>query len=372
MGEGGVKILFLVYHNLVSHSGISKKILSQVDGLRASGADVRLCTLRINADGSKDRTAGEEVIRHFGFGVKAKIARRVSYSDIIDYVRSEGIGTVYIRYDINSDPFTVAFVRRLRRLGVKVLCEIPTYPYDGEFKGQSKGLKLQHVIDKCFRKAFFSHCHKAVVYVDEERVFGCPTIKISNGVDFGRVPLAPEPDFSGGLRMLSVANVHLWHGLDRLIAGMGAHPEIPCELHIVGDGLESIFEQYRSQIAALGLEERVKILGPMFGEALDAEFAWCNLAVGSLGRHRSGINSIKTLKNREYAARGRAFFYSEQDSDFDDAPYVFRCPADESPVDIPALQEFAASVALSPSEIRQSALPLSWAEQMKKVLKDGS
>ena len=78
MGESDVKILFLVYHSLVSHSGISKKIRSQVDGLRACGADVRLCTLRINADGSKDRTAGDTVIRHFGFGVKAKIAKRVS------------------------------------------------------------------------------------------------------------------------------------------------------------------------------------------------------------------------------------------------------------------------------------------------------
>mgnify|MGYP000644641746 CR=1 FL=1 len=40
-------------------------------------------------------------------------------------------------------------------------------------------------------------------------------------------------------------------------------------------------------------------------------FEQADFAIGSLGRHRSGITHIKTLKNREYAARGLAFTYSE-------------------------------------------------------------
>lgn len=63
-------------------------------------------------------------------------------------------------------------------------------------------------------------------------------------------------------------------------------------------------------------------------------FNQCDFGIGSLGRHRSGIDKIKTLKNREYAARGIPFIYSETDEDFEQMPYVLKAPADESPIDI--------------------------------------
>lgn len=50
------------------------------------------------------------------------------------------------------------------------------------------------------------------------------------------------------------------------------------------------------------------------------------MGIASLGRHRNGITRIKTLKNREYAARGIPFVYSENDSDFDGMPYVMKAP----------------------------------------------
>lgn len=78
------------------------------------------------------------------------------------------------------------------------------------------------------------------------------------------------------------------------------------------------------------LEEYVILHGPLHGEELDEQFERADFAIGSLGRHRSGITEIKTLKNREYAARGFAFTYSETDADFDAMPYVWKVPADES------------------------------------------
>lgn len=362
------KILFLVYHGLSSHSGISKKILAQVDGLRANGADVRLCTLEIAADGTKSRVVDGTPIRVFGSGLMAKIRKHTSYSDIVSYVADNGMDTVYIRYDINSDPFTVALVRQLHRSGLKVIVEIPTWPYDGEFKGQSLPLRLQLLVDKCFRKRFWSFCDRALVYTDDREVIGCKTINISNGVDFSKISTVPEREHSGRMRMLSVANIHLWHGLDRLIRGMGEKPEVDCCLHIVGDGLPEIFESYRELAKKYGIEDRVMILGPKFGKELDDEFDWADIAVGSLGRHRSGITDIKTLKNREYAARGLAFFYSEHDSDFDTRPYVFKVPADESPVDVEAVRTFLDGVGMSPADIRASISSLSWKNQMSAIL----
>ena len=94
-----------------------------------------------------------------------------------------------------------------------------------------------------------------------------------------------------------------------------------------------------------------------------------DMAIGSLARHRSGITNIKTLKNREYAARGLSFIYSEQDSDFENKAYILKVPADESPININKIIDFHKRLKLNPSEIRNSILSLSWEAQMDKVLK---
>lgn len=364
-----MRLLFFVYHALSDHSGISKKIKAQVNGLAANGNEVSLCTLKIDPDGTQKRVCDGKVIRTFGNGLKSKFVKRISYKDVIEYVRDNGIEGIYIRYDINSNPFTTGFVRRLRKMGVVVFVEIPTWPYDGEFKGQAFKFQVQIAADKLFRKRFFKNVDRVVTCAPVDAIFGIPTIVNSNGIDFDNIPMIKETPDRSGLRMLSVANIHLWHGLDRLIEGIAANPQIPAELHIVGDGLPDIIEGYRTLIDKYSLGDRIKILGPMFGEALDNEFNWANIAVGSLGRHRSGINTIKTLKNREYAARGLAFFYSEDDEDFDDAEYIFKMAPDESPADLAGLWDFFRKQEMEPGRIRESVRGLSWEAQLSGVTK---
>lgn len=74
------------------------------------------------------------------------------------------------------------------------------------------------------------------------------------------------------------------------------------------------------------------------------------------------------MKNREYAARGFAFTYSEIDEDFDHMPYVWKVTPDESPVDIQRLIDFRKTLKMTPVEIRESVCPLSWRAQMQKVI----
>jgi hypothetical protein len=121
-------------------------------------------------------------------------------------------------------------------------------------------------------------------------------------------------------------------------------------------------------IEQAGLQEVVKLHGPLHGEALDAAFAGADMAVGSLARHRTGITRIKTLKNREYAARGIPFVYSEEDEDFDAQPYVLKVPADETPIRIEDLVAFYTSQAWDSAAIRRSVEKLTWKVQMQKVV----
>ena len=117
------------------------------------------------------------------------------------------------------------------------------------------------------------------------------------------------------------------------------------------------------------MDKHIIFHGPLFGEALDDVFNHCQLGIGSLARHRSGITHLRSLKNREYTARGIAFVYSEIDDDFENMPYVMKVRPDESPLDIHALITFMKSVSLSSQDIRSSIeQTLSWKVQMKRVI----
>ena len=116
------------------------------------------------------------------------------------------------------------------------------------------------------------------------------------------------------------------------------------------------------------LQDNIIFHGQLFGKELDEVFNQCQFAIGSLGRHRSGITVIKTLKNREYATRGIPFIYSEQDSDFDQQPYILKAPADESPIDIQQIIDFMDHFTMKPEDIRKTVEHLTWKIQMRQVV----
>ena len=139
--------------------------------------------------------------------------------------------------------------------------------------------------------------------------------------------------------------------------------------HIIGDFFSlREREEYMSIIKENHLAPYVILHGRQAGQMLDLLFELCDFGIGSLGRHRSGITNIKTLKNREYAARGIPFIYSEIDEDFENMPYIMKIPANEEAVDIKQILNFYNQLHITPLEIRNSIRHLSWNNQMKKVL----
>ena len=369
-----MKGLFIVFHGFSAHSGISKKIFAQCEALRLGGIDIALCHMEIGPDGTQRRLAGDAVIRSFGNGFRAKVLKRSSYSDITDDIRREKVEFLYIRHDLNANPLLVGWLRRVRRLKVHIALEIPTYPYDAEFRESGWKEKVQLQIDRLFRHSLARQVDRIVTFSDDDEIFGQKTIRISNGIDFRTIPLKTElHDIAQEVRLLAVANIHPWHGFDRVIEGLknyyaGPHDRV-VKLRIVGDGMPDLIDGYARSIAAYGLEEYVEITGPRSGAALDAEFAWCDMGVASLARHRNGIESLKSLKNREYAARGIPFVYSERDSDFDDMPYVVKAPADDTPLDIPGLLGWLDTADRTPAHIRTTIEgTLSWKRQMQQVI----
>ena len=366
-----MKILFLIFHGFDPNNGISKKISYQLGAFKANGHEAHLCYMDEN--GSKRRIADDTVIADYGNGKKGKILKRTEFGSIVDYAITQHIDFVYIRSNHNANPFTIHMIRRMKKVGMKVVMEIPTYPYDQEYF--NKAMRRQLIQDKLFRNIFAKQLDAIVTFSEEDYIFGQQTIRISNGIDFNSVRMKKEshhPD--NELHLIGVAEIHRWHGFDRVIQGLAEYYTQPRDMkvyfHMVGYFFSPVEEEEITDIIKKHhLEPYIILYGKKHGDELDEIFDQCDFGIGSLGRHRVGIDHIKTLKNREYAARGIPFIYSETDTDFDNKPYVLKVPADETAIHIEDIIRFYQQLAITPQQIRDSIEDLSWKHQMEKVVK---
>ena len=364
------KVLFLIFHGFAPSNGISKKISYQVNALKRCGNEVHLCYM--DEAGTKKRMIDENVIADYGSGFLSKILKRIDFSAISRYVKNNHIDIVYIRSNHNANPFTIRMVKQMKKYRAKVVMEIPTYPYDSEYEAQ--GMSKQIFQDKLFRNHLTKQLDAIVTFSDYEHIFGQRTIRISNGIDFDSVKMKTTiNDTSKELNLIGVAEIHEWHGFDRLVKGLADYysksQNYIVRFHVVGYFFSAeIEDEFKKIVTDNHMEDYVILYGKKHGQELDRLFEKCDFGIGSLGRHRVGIDRIKTLKNREYAARGIPFIYSETDSDFDTRPYVLKAPADETAIDIDNIVSFYNSISISPEEIRNSISSLSWENQMKTVL----
>lgn len=368
-----INALYLSFHGYSEYNGISKKKLAQIKGLRECGCNVVNCYYSIDPiNGHSVWMTDENVLADLGKGIRAKIKKRIDYTPILNYIQEREVSLVYMRSEHNASPFLISFVRQLKKRGVKTVMEIPTYPYDQEYVLWEMRLGLS--IDKIFRKHLAMQLIAVVTFSNYSEIFGQRTVRISNGIDFSSIKLKQKNHTQSELHLIGVAEIHYWHGFDRVVAGLRDYYKMNNNnyrvfFHIVG---EFSGEREKNEILPLirdnGLEEYVILHGRLFGEDLDKMFDKGDFAIGSLGRHRSGIINIKTLKNREYAARGIPFIYSEIDDDFEEMPFIMKAPADESPIEINQIIDFYNRSTNTSEEIRNSVQDLSWKNQMQKVL----
>lgn len=374
-----MKILFLVFHGFSEANGISKKIFYQVNGLIAAGHQVTLASYTIAANGHRVRMVDDEILEDYGPGKLAAIKKRMCYNSLAEYIIRNEIKFVYMRSYHNANPFTIKLFRKLKKNGVKSVMEIPTYPYDMEYEGFPLMTRMELKIDQLFRHKFASLLDAIVTFSDYKEIFGQRTIKISNGIDFSKIPVKKKKnDTSQTINLVGVAEVHYWHGYDRAISGLGEYYRKPHDkevyLHIVGGiGPSEMYNSAKAPgfaelIEKYDIDKYVIFHGQRSGKELDEIFEESDIAIGSLARHRSGITHIRTLKNREYAARGIPFVYSEIDDDFEEKSYIQKAPGDESPLNIEQLISFYENLPMSPEEIRNSIKDLSWEKQMQKVI----
>jgi len=369
-----MKALFLHFYDFSLHSGVSKKINYQISALKECGMDVDLCYMTIDENGFQKRVCGNTVIENYGNGSWASIAKWFRFGALTKFILENHIEFVYIRSFYNTNPPLLKMLRKLKAAGIKIVMEIPTYPYDYEVRQSPLKHRIIFDINLLCRNRLKCCLTRIVTFSDFDEIHGVKTIKISNGIDFSHIKVkVVRKEITDNFNLIGVAEIRFWHGFDRVIQGLGNYykgkQNIEVHFDIVGDGMPSDINILVKLTKDLKLEKYIHFHGLTFGDDLEKLFENADFGIASLGRHRSGITKIKTLKNREYAARGIPFIYSEEDSDFETMPYILKAPADESPIDIMGMINFYKTLQPSPAEIRESIVnTLSWKVQMQKVI----
>lgn len=364
------KILFLAFAPILEGNGVAKKILAQRDAFKDLGNEVIFCHFKTE-NGKTDAYLDDYLFCRLG----GKIAYQFNIFSFFDklarHVKESGYDAIYIRYEKNANAGFVKFLRALDGVCTRIM-EIPTYPYDREIHNASLYRRLRLWEERHYREKFSNCVDTIATFTDDPSIFGVKTLKISNAVDASAIKLrketrSPENDVA----LIGVANLAFWHGYDRLLYGLknyyiqGGDKRIL--FRIVGEGNAAERSRLKEIVGKCNLKERVLFYGNKSGKELDSLFDQSDFAIGCLGCHRKDIVKVKSLKNVEYAMRGIPFMYSEINEDFDNKAYVYKVPADDSPIDIYDLLRFIENSEYNPSEIRGDVAHLTWNKQMEHV-----
>ena len=318
------------------NSGVGLKIRNQIKSFNNSGIDTDEVVLPIS------RNPLLSILYRLPF---MNVYPVWSYRDAFN-----DVDCIYMRRPFVMNGAMRRILAQIKRNNpkVRIVVEIPTYPYDAEY-GTYKFKSLLIAKDKYNRNRMKGLIDRFAVLSDDKTVFGVPAIKIMNGIDVNAVhKRVPVKDASGALNVCAVAAFKEWHGYERFIEGLrdyysnGGSKNIIC--HFVGDGSE--LPLYKSLVAKYNLDDHFIFYGHLEGEELDEIYNTCSLSLGSFGMYKIGISLSCNLKSREAVARGIPQVTGCPTDIFekDKYRYYLEFPNDTSTVDIQKIIDFCESI----------------------------
>lgn len=325
-----MRILYLNYINIESKQfiGVKNKLLGQIRALKNLGNDVSYTFCRENKLIYVDNDNVENILFEFKNSNQKRFKK---YNDkLINKIMKDNIEAVYIRYTLLENNF-IRFTKKLKKNNIRVFLEIPTYPYDNEIS------KVKLLIDKIYRINLRKYIDNIIVSSGiYKNIYGVEAIFIDNCVDVKNLELKKREFNENEINIIAVSYIRRSNGYDRIIKGLNNYykgidsNDVKRNINItfVGEGKEKdILEKL---VMDYNLQERVRFVGSKVGEELNELFNNSDLAIGSLGEHRVGIDIKAPLKSREYCARGIPFISACNDPGFGKEEFILRVPANES------------------------------------------
>lgn len=309
-------------------NGVERKIYNQIETLKKYGHNVSYFN---------------PYCKHF---LLFRILRSIPLGNLFmawdfDVKKIYTIDFIYVRKPVLMDRDTIKFLKQCKSINknIKILMEIPTYPYDNEISSLRSKYRL--LKDKKYRKKLKHFIDRIITFSKDDFIFGIKTIMIPNSINTDNVPSVTIHYHLDEINMIACSSLAYWHGYDRAIEGVARYchndkikDKKDIVLHIVGDGEEMI--SYKEIVQKYNIQNQVIFHGSLVGKELDDIYKKCCIGIDSLGRHRSKVYYNSSLKGKEYCARGLVVV-SGVETEFDyvnDYNYYIRVPADDSPLDM--------------------------------------
>lgn len=359
------RVMFLSHVKKDLSSGVWKKVLAQCAAIEKMGHELDF-VYEDNEFLVIKNSSGEQ---------KFKLPHRYLFFYILSLHINKSYDLVYLRKPHGGfyPLFASMAVSKIKKLNtaVRIVMEIPTYPYDKEqvgFKGKLSNLAYN------FSLRFYKKKLAEIIFIGEgpDIIYGIKSRKIGNGVDLDSVvcSLKTKKDISPFV-FAGIANLMFWHGYDRVISSIKNYKgEIPVKLYIVGDS-EPEYSRLKAMVDNLGVSDKVIFTGRLVDQQIQLLLKDVNVCIDALGRHRSGNNNNSSIKSKEYTAMGIPFIKSHIDDSFlPDDFFIFQVAADESDIPIDKIVQWYKKLPDDfPVLERQVAMErFSWAEILQPIV----
>lgn len=279
----------------------------------------------------------------------------------------------YIRFS-RGDFEYYKLIKYLSSNNVKVIVEIPTYPYRQQFEYKDIKNQIYNFFDWIIWKIIRSYVYRISTTNDFDYIEKIKCVKISNGIDLDKIKMVKGNNTDDVIKLVGVANISKWHGYDRVIKGLADYYKNhdnnrKVEFYIIGEGREK--KNLEDLTEKLDLKDKVFFLGVKSGEELDNEMDNMHIGVSSLALHRAG-GGHDPIKSKEFLGRGLPILLAYDDKLIDmSLEYVFLAEESESAIDISEIVKRYECINSSGSDIRNYACEhLSWNKQMIKVINE--
>lgn len=322
------KIIYISTVETGSSLGVSNKIVMQCRAFEKIGFEVENLSSGIRSlRGQFDKA------NPLSYGINYRIIKKKiiqSSSNTIDYC--------YVRWAPTSRGL-IDVLKELKEIhpNIKIILEIPTYPYKQELKG------LINVPNAIRDYLYHNQLKKYVDIIvtpsplrETKEIYGIKAMEIKNGIDIDVVKARTFVEHNESvINIIGVALLVPCHGYERIIEGIAKYyqckelnePEI--KFYIIGEG--SAKQDLQNLTKTLHLEDHIIFTGRKEGKELDEYYDLADIGVGSLGMYKiNWFGTENALKTREYCAKGLPFITTSIDATFNRGDFEYCYVVDNS------------------------------------------
>ncbi|MDE6600762.1 MAG: glycosyltransferase [Lachnospiraceae bacterium] len=310
--------------NVRGNIGVKKKINAQI---RVFKKHFPKCLMTYYAYGMAYLLEDDRVIEK-----EVALSRAECFQWYCTWMKKYHCRWVYMRCMIPATYIYISFLRKMKEIGVRIVLEYPSYPYEGEVKSEEI---LRE--DREYRNCIGEYVSLATTYAKGETVHGIRTVALQNGVDLQENPVRNMRKRGKDIGLLAVAGFYFHHGFERVLEGMHKYYQNPgiydFHFYMVGEGSEK--RKYVQLVKEYGLHQHVEFCGTKTGAALDWYYDNADIGIAPLGAYKAGVISSTPIKTREYCSRGLPFVYGYEDDGFTGKEfYVRKVSNSPEPVDM--------------------------------------